>query len=72
MDLKLNSLPVCLLRGAGQEDGRSCHILEFKGKKISLGMKRSIIAIVLSIVLTILLITRAFSVKFLQEIINSL
>ena len=34
VDLKLNYFPVCLLRGAGQEVGRSCHILEFKGKKV--------------------------------------
>ena len=34
MDLKLNSLPVCLLRGARQEVGQSCHILEFEGKKV--------------------------------------
>ena len=34
VDLKLNYFPVCFLRGAGQEVGRSCHILEFKGKKV--------------------------------------
>ena len=28
----------CALRGAGQEVGRSCHILEFKGKKVMVRM----------------------------------
>ena len=34
MDLKLNSIPVSLLRRAGQEVCQSCNILEFKGKKV--------------------------------------
>ena len=38
MDLKFNSLPVCLRRGAGEEIDRSCHILEFKGKKMTVSI----------------------------------
>jgi hypothetical protein len=31
-----------LFRGAGQEVGRSCHMLEFKGKKIMVLVKKLI------------------------------
>ena len=30
----IKKFPVIVSRGAGQEVGRSCHILEFKGKKV--------------------------------------